>query len=95
MLNSFTVCSELKKNGFMTKKEWELERAYAREFVPRHWIIVYKIVIFPIVMLMKVCPPVCHIVSPIARFVWINPTLKKVTVAMKIKRLRDKLIGRD
>ena len=81
-----TVCAELKRQGLLSDKEYKLERAYNILYVPRILCFLYKCVIIPIVMLMRMSPGLARLVHKIARKIWIDRALRKMNW---INRLRS------
>lgn len=75
-MKSLTVCRELRKNGYLSKKEINLEVRYCKRVVPAVARILYLSIIWPVVLLIRLRPEILPLVNIIARHIWIDRAIK-------------------
>ncbi len=88
LVKGLTVCEELVRQGYMTTHELRLEQAYNRRHIRSVFCILYKVVIVPVVLLMKIIPGLTPIVDKIARSVFIDRAVLNTTEELRRRKLR-------
>ncbi len=83
-----TVCEELKVRGFINNYEWVRLKTYEDEIVPDCVGYVYRVIIQPVVALMRLFPVMSPIVNKIARKVWINRAIRIGKDLLECRRIR-------
>ena len=89
-----TVCAELNRQGLLSDQEFKLERAYNLLNVARWLCFLYKCVIIPVVLLMRVSFRFTRIVHIIARKIWIDEAVRQMRWSQRVKRGLKNLISK-
>jgi hypothetical protein len=83
-----TVCDELTNQHFLPLKVLKKEKQWVKENIPKYIRWTYKIIIIPVVLLMKISPRFTKLVNRIAWAVWFNYVLPKCLSKTGFTKLR-------
>jgi hypothetical protein len=74
--SKWTVCDELTRQGYLSEDELERDKSYGGANYSHTLILVYRVLIVPVVALMKLSWPFTHLVYSITSKLWLSKALK-------------------